>query len=599
MKIPYKPFRAITFISCLKCSKIPIITIIPSVNIMVSIKCSCSSYNFSIGDYLHKIKNIHKAIINHNIYCQSNLEHKEKLARGYCVLCKEYLCGKCIKKHFIYRYTGHFIVPYQMNIDYYLFDKNIIERLFYCINCNVTFLDNEKKKEYHFTHYVICIIELMNKKSRYEIKPDFDSVNVHYKRILSKTKKEMLKRFPNSKELIQKAHNECIKKNKKVLQLIDIIICNSRSNHILNYQKYCNVFQNIHFTINKWNYKRLTSFSHCEDYYNFLKHFVVIEEEKILGNTKHIVSTTNIFFKNKFGISTFALHNEKQLIIIGYEDGMLSLFDQKTNKDCGLIKKDYSRIFQITVLPNNNFITCASLLIRYWTVIKINEKYQFKLLKTFSHQYYYISQAIPISENRIASLTKNGTLYIWCLNKDEEEVHIIDNHNSPYNNGLLFYPATNTLITIYFDRINFYQVDPFQKEKESIEIDQCNDSIFCLTTSGKLIFGRVYRVKWMILKIINIRTRMIETYYRGYYLGEYTFKKKTFFSIFEYDPNNIMICTPKGNAILFNLTQCNITQIFYIRDIYPAINHTIQINKTHYYSSSFNMIRSWNIEGDE
>ena len=77
---------------CFQCSTIPIISIIPNHVITLQKICQCSKTIINLSDYVFQLNKISKEIKHHTIYCDNVLSHSNKKAKGYCILCKNYLC---------------------------------------------------------------------------------------------------------------------------------------------------------------------------------------------------------------------------------------------------------------------------------------------------------------------------------------------------------------------------------------------------------------------------------------------------------------------------------------------------------------------------
>ena len=125
------------FFFCIKCSRIPLLKLIITKQIKLSIKCKCSNKRMKIEHYLYRIQQIHKELIKHSNHCESILSHYNDKAEGYCIKCKENLCMKCINQHKSNYSKKHSIILYQIIFDNA--SSNEIKDLYFCFDCYRTF----------------------------------------------------------------------------------------------------------------------------------------------------------------------------------------------------------------------------------------------------------------------------------------------------------------------------------------------------------------------------------------------------------------------------------------------------------------------------
>ena len=76
---------------CLKCWRIPIVTILPGEKMNVSVACVCNEHLLTnIEDYVNEVYNKQLRIC---------VNHSDNNSLKFCDVCKEWLCDKCIENH--------------------------------------------------------------------------------------------------------------------------------------------------------------------------------------------------------------------------------------------------------------------------------------------------------------------------------------------------------------------------------------------------------------------------------------------------------------------------------------------------------------------
>ena len=141
-----------TFISCLKCSQVPIVSI---ENVKtVTIICKCEKKTMSLSNYLSELYQSNKMVTSNNHYCERVLSHMNNPSNCYCVDCKEYLCNECIAQHKKY---NHSLSPYYLDIN--IRTKTLKGAFWYCLDCHESFC-YDNIKELHSTHYCIRIFSI-------------------------------------------------------------------------------------------------------------------------------------------------------------------------------------------------------------------------------------------------------------------------------------------------------------------------------------------------------------------------------------------------------------------------------------------------------
>ena len=536
---------------CVKCSNIPFITIIPSITNRVKIKCPCSTKIMLLEDYLHQVNYSNQSIKEHKIYCEMEITHFDKKAKGFCVQCKEYLCRNCIKKHKTYTLNNHQIIL--VELDYYTHEYPMIShdknKRYYCFTCkkNFCYLCSFYEHSFHSTMNVLSIVQENIK----EIRSSFEKVKKNYKNMLKNTLKN--KKLPDMNAVILK-NRECIKKNQSIIHLIEIILNNFSFFSEIQFSLYANLYTNTLFTIHDSHFKQLPRLNKRKDYLRFYSKFSIIKRNNIIAEySRQYYTKLGLNWKSqvncisKINNHTYALgDSEGNILILVLK--VQSIFSQTIAHSEGII--------QLLLIDREKLLSNSSQCIKLWKIQFMTLTY----LKTFDIQFSYNSTLL--SNNRFATITNTGILYILCIkNDDYKEVYESTKQDDcPF---LYYIKRYGILIQSLDEYMSFFTLDPLTKDEKEINDIMVNSvNTFAETKEGKLIISCFYKsMKNPSIVVVNPLTKIIELVYSNYNAMYNDIEGVGyFFSLIDSDSKYFYLITTKFCCLKINKNNLNITK---------------------------------------
>lgn len=564
-------------IFCLKCSRIPLVSIDNSKR--VRIICKCRVTNCSFVQYMNKLYQSNAIIHSHHHYCEKVLSHMYYPSTSYCTICQEHLCKECTKQHKTHKYKDHSIVPFSLVINTH--KKEHSQKFRYCLNCNETYCSS--CNENHFSHYYIRIFEIKDVEVN-EKRKELNAITKVYKRILYTAFIQALKMYPQKKNSIRKSFSKCMYYNKMLINFIKIALNNIHNIFQYEYPLISNIYKNSKLTIINEKMIHSTCCKSLKDYINFFNSFSIIEKNKIFDEYDKYYRTKEkiIRCKSKINIGVFvALNDNQRRIALGDFDGnvlIMNLYSSNPYKNEG----HTGVITDLLAIPNSMLLTSSE----DHTMIlwEINDTEILNKIRIISIHQQRINHAVYIPNNRIASFSIDGMMNIW--NVCNEAVRIVDSSLtekkifSTYA-YLVYYQKTHTIIKIYQEKIYFTQIDSLRVEDDIIDgILVFDKTSSYISEEGKLFVGG-YMNGTTNIAVINIDKKRIETiiHYDCYYTTIYN--QTSYFSMMK-KGKNILIHSFENTFFLLNPISLKIEKRYISKNWYNDVLDTLQIDNNTY-----------------
>ena len=510
----------------------------PSKVIKVKIRCKCSNRTQIIDEYLFQVYHLNKIIREHFINCQNTLFHSDKQAKGFCIICQQYLCIQCIKSHKKITMNHHIIVPFELNL--FINKKKEHEKIHirFCFNCIQTFC--ELCDQTHQLHYTINVLSI-KKGNPNDIIKSFLNIKKNYKKLLLSIiqKRDLSKKVENKIKFLCK---KCIEKNKKIIQLSQIIIRNFQQIPVLDYSLYSNFYNNTIFTINNDQFIKLLKLKHRNDYVNFYYKFAVIKQNKD-------IETIEVSQKDEKVLLRFGWRPQI-CCIIQIENSLFALGDIKGNiiiisiniREFYVNKTHSSTIYHLMLVGKDKLLSSSKENIKMWK----RNNFQLELIEQFNITNCF--HFVMLKFQRIAGISLKGKLSIWSLSS---KIYL-ESFQSPISDYIFpmiyYYKKNNIILQMLDGTLSFFRLNPLRMEDSQIKDIHINSkSSFAEINTGRIIIcGYYHSAKTPSIMILNINTKSIELIYHDYDIM-YNYdqgKGKSFFILLN-KKKSCLIITPR------------------------------------------------------
>ena len=566
------------FIICIKCSIVPLLTIIFD---KVHIKCRCSSVNYPIKEYLHLLYLFDKEKKSHNIPCGGVLSHSNRKSKAYCMDCKEHLCSLCIKHHKKNKYNkSHYILPcFQHDIQKRKFNRDTL----FCFDC-FNHITTKIIKE-HKNHYKIRLNEIrdINIREHFIL---FFNIKERYKLYLKQFLIRAVELWPQNEDELNKEFALCIKRNKILMRLLSSIFYGFSIIQNFNFPLLANLWKNSNFMLNKQSFKRIYWFN-LRMCILFFRTFSIIEANNTFdwNNKAYFVNMKINYVPHTIKIKTILILSDNRLVL-GDDIGSIILYNSIT-KEQYINKAHSDRVVDFVFLQSESFLSYSvDNTIKIWEVN--NNLRKIDLIYSFEKHSGPICRVILIKKTIFASIDQLGVLYVWdyknenYIEKDESLLNV------PKNEPSLFYCPNQKMLmkcnnaVIYFVYMNPITVD-LKKINGVIAIGNLS---ICQSIEDKVYIGG-YGSKghFSLIYVINVDAKIIETIIN---YNWYISKLETSFSFFHlFEANkDILAFTNDGTIISLNKKTLQINTRYIINNRHSLIsiqrknkNEYIALNK--------------------
>ena len=579
------------FIYCNNCFQIPLITLSLSERIIVNIICSGKNRILLLSDYLKEIKSS-----SPSKNCEETLEHYNTKAICYCKTCKKYLCFICKRSHLLSN-PIHVILPNNINTNIMHIQNNHDEHFYeiaFCYKCVRTICLNCETE--HIGHNYIRITDAMTISISERVEM-YNQVKRSYKQLLIKTMNEAIKSYQRYAKEIRKSCIRCIKRNKKIMDLILILLNNQKiiAEEGICFQTISNFVKNTNFTIFNGNYKKISNRKSAYHYIKFFNSFNVIEEDHSFGEYNDLYHNKDDYrvelFPKQTAIRITAITKMNNILILGSSEGNLYLYHIASrafceNRDAYYIHDD--KINGFIAISNSKLISYSD---DYKIkIIEINPTV--KIISTIEYHKAPISSLkFYPKEETIVSASKNGHIVIFSIKESDDflvhhSIQLMPPYSIKYVNAFLLRNKT-TLIALKGDLLFFFKLFTVNAvmQKSIKGITSTPNSLFYETKEGKLLIGGYYQIlqKPKII-VINLKYKEIETivdlhinWITEEYFGAYSLLKE--------DEDSFYILTYCSRVICMNKHSFIIKKKF-IKNFKNPLIATIMINRNEYVSLS-------------
>ena len=547
-------------IYCLQCSTIPILHLYPnSLGSKLSSCCSCTkdpTIKFNLTKYIRRLSLITNEIKKTSKNCQSVLEHYNKKSKGYCVICEEYLCGKCIKSH---KYKNHSLIPFALNIklQHKKKHKDILRTIYYSFDahCSFCIVCGRVPKWSH----CLSISEILSLPIE-EIIKQFNQVKKNFKRLLKEILSRALKEHPRHSEELRESMTQCIKQNKFIFIVLEYIFYTFKKVSQYNFPLYYNIYVNANFTICESNFKRIPNLNNKEKYVSFFNSFFIIENKNKFPFYKESPVNTvsfNSVGDMKHNVIAMNIIKERKLILLANFKGDIHIYDMNTDEVL-TFPGHQDLILSIEILSNDTIITASKKEMKMWKLFSKN----LYCIIHYSFHLPFLNSVAAIASNKFAIALSDGTILISTrqsmmpydmnkikLSKISSVIH------------LFYSKKQNLLIQTIENTMYFLSLDPLIRDHTVITNVPASPlkNAYCITSKGKIIVGGKLHNQLMIV-VINIDSKQIETQYENRYLFNDALKARIFI-IVEDKEGNFALITTKGRFIMINRDTLEVTTV--------------------------------------
>ena len=486
---------------CPQCRRIPLISILTTNPIKVAVICKCSIKIILLSQYLQELNQYLSS--QPLYYCQL---HSTKEYVSYCKICNQYLCYDCWGSHDL----AHFLFPIDINSNL----RKDIEHPHsdaFCHNCFEDFCIKCDKG--HEEHIITHLSEITKKRCTSTL-TKIMRINSSFINILENTKKQVLSKFPNDINQIEKSYKECRQRNADIMSFIFRL--GKAYTIMYDKKKQCfqtsiNVINNTDFTINPFNYNVLPIIKNPSDAIRFFDTFYIIKERqyyKCLSFMKFKRITISNITKYRGMLPL----NDNNKIIITDIKGDLLLYDIEKEQIVNMLNKAHSNIIESVIpLSNSRIATCSwDKTVKVW---KVDDN--ISLLNSFICHEEKVLSLVELSDNRIASISEKGKMIIHSL--DDKSILFSDEVVSPeYISSYALYLTKDkhTLIVLNCkEEIMFYDAYSYVKSKKSIQgIKLVGKYSFYESKEGLLYIGGTSTKKGTVsIFSINLDSLSIES----------------------------------------------------------------------------------------
>lgn len=481
---------------CPKCTKnIP--TIVSFINngiASIVLECQCGNHQIlPIEDYLN--------IVPHKTDHQCDFCNDKK-STLYCLMCMKWLCPECITKHnMMDKNKEHTLIKSEVLMRSQCEVHNHNFNVLYCYTCERG-ICNECLNEDHKNHESIKLTKMYENLS---MAIDMEKINEGINNIMKQkevTKTIYVKMIDGYIETLNQYKAEVEReyannknKNNQFAELINILFSNYDSTQLYpNYNIIRNLEINANLNMKDFEPTDYQNFSlYTREIINYFKNFYIINFN-ISTTYEKIAKITEYWVNNLIAINTktFASSSMKDIKLWNLSCKCIATLSGHTKPITTILK-----------LNNGNQIASASFdkLIKVWDLFA-----PYKCAFTLEGHKREITSMIQLKDNRLLSISEDGTCFTWDITKKkilkiiyiEQSIHLL----TEINNG---YIAIDSRALI-----KLYNTNNFSKSKYLVGHSDEISSLLYLSNEI-LLSGS----KDKTIRVWNVKTQICEKILKG------------------------------------------------------------------------------------